>query len=720
MNETEIDLRGVIGLLRRQLRLIIGTVVVVIALAAIVIFSLTPVYTASTLVLVDPSRKNLLDPAAEMVGASSENARVESEVEILRSDAVLLEVIRANNLISDPEFGVRLGLMQSVLAFLRMDDGTVPAGNDALQAVISNLRRAVTVQRRGLTYLLSIQASSRDRDKAALLANEVAEAYINAQVSAKIGSTLAVRDILQGQIAAASAAIVASEQAFDSFIDENIQRIGADSGSQELLELRRRLEEASASHAITVQLMEALDDDIAAQSWQAVASSLQSQAIAELERQRQSLAVRLAEAGEGTRLAVDLRAELAQIESGLDAAAREESAALRRQVAASKSLADDLRQQLRSKILVSDLPADVLARIYQLQQNAAIARSQYETLLARVSDVEQQSNLQIADARVVSPALAPSGPSFPNPRLFLTLAAFGALVLGVGLAFLYEHYIGGFTSEGQVASVLKLKVAASVPRQRAKGSAEQAESVANQMIANPLSAYAEAVRRVRAEVDQALRRAPSQAAPEAEPDGQPAGRVLMVSSAAPGEGKTTMALSLARAYAMSGRSVLLIDADLRKPSIHRHMGVEASTGLLEYLTEPKKGDGLAGIVFKEEESNLLTLVGARRSDVPTDQLIASKAFEDLIALARGHFEIVVLDTPPVGPVVDGLYLAKFADVIALVVRWASTSQQDARDAAHSLEAAKRPGAPILVILNQQEGSSSSYRSKYAGYYSESY
>mgnify|MGYP006207279837 CR=1 FL=1 len=114
------------------------------------------------------------------------------------------------------------------------------------------------------------------------------------------------------------------------------------------------------------------------------------------------------------------------------------------------------------------------------------------------------------------------------------------------------------------------------------------------------------------------------------------------------------------------------------------------------------------------------LRGARRSDVPTDQVIASKAFDDLVQLARTHFEMVVIDTPPVGPVVDGLYLAKFADAIAFVVRWASTSQRDARDAAESLEAAKRPGVPMLVILNQQEGSAASYRNKYAGYYNEAY
>ena len=101
----------------------------------------------------------------------------------------------------------------------------------------------------------------------------------------------------------------------------------------------------------------------------------------------------------------------------------------------------------------------MLTGIYQLQQNAEIARNQYQTLLARVSDVEQQASLQIADSRVVSPALAPTNTSFPNPPLFLTLALLSAVALGVGLAFLYENYIGGFTTEGQVSAVLRLPVA---------------------------------------------------------------------------------------------------------------------------------------------------------------------------------------------------------------------------------------------------------------------
>lgn len=723
MDESGIDLRGIIGLLRRQLRLIVGTIAVIVVLAAIVVFSLTPTYTASTLVLVDPSNKNLLDPTAEMLGASSENARVDSEVEIMRSDAVMMEVVRANNLVSDPEFGVRLGLLQSVLAFLRLRDDAAPTGNEALQSVLQKLSRAVAVQRRGLTYLVSVAATSRDPEKAALLANEVARAYIDAQVRAKIDSALAARDILQGRLTDASAAITRSEVAFDSFIDDNIDRISAEGGNQAVLELRNRLQSASTDLARVSGQIETVESGIASQSWATVASTLQSEALAELARQREEIASSLAATADGSQRQVDLRAELERIDTGLAETARQESSALREQVTQNRERTDALRQELRSTILTSNLPADVLTGIYQLQQNSEIARNQYQTLLARVSEVEQQASLQVADSRVVSPALAPTNPSFPNPPLFLTLALLSAVALGVGLAFLYENYIGGFTSEGQVSAVLRLPVAAVIPKHRsgkaATGAADPGETAANTLITAPLSVYAETVRRVRAEIDQALRRTHEGSPPPA-PGQKGPGKVLMVSSAAPGEGKTTMALSIARAYAISGRSVLLIDADLRKPSIHRQMGVEASTGLLEHLMRPANEEGLSDILFTESETGLLALVGARRSDIPTDQVIASKAFDDLIQLARTHFEMVVIDTPPVGPVVDGLYLAKYADAIAFVVRWASTSQRDARDAAASLEAAKRPGVPTLVILNQQEGSAASYRNKYAGYYNEAY
>ena len=134
MEDQEIDVRGILNLLRRRASLIMATLVVCLGIAGIALFALTPIYSASALILVDTSRNALIDPDAQVSSASSENARVDSEVEILRSDTVLLNVIDRQRLLSDEEFGVRLGLREQVLAFLRLGDADLPQGDAAVQA----------------------------------------------------------------------------------------------------------------------------------------------------------------------------------------------------------------------------------------------------------------------------------------------------------------------------------------------------------------------------------------------------------------------------------------------------------------------------------------------------------------------------------------------------------------------------------------------------------
>jgi capsular exopolysaccharide synthesis family protein len=194
------------------------------------------------------------------------------------------------------------------------------------------------------------------------------------------------------------------------------------------------------------------------------------------------------------------------------------------------------------------------------------------------------------------------------------------------------------------------------------------------------------------------------------------GIVVMLSSAAPGEGKTTIALSLARAYALAGMSTLIIDADLRKPSIHKQLGMTASEGLLEYLANPDSE--LRSIMTIDDRSGAQVVLGSRRSDIATDQLVASKTFERLVVAARSNFDVVVLDTPPVGPVVDGLYLSRLVDAIVYVVKWSDTPQQEARGAVRAIMGAKPARVPLLAVLNQQANNANAYRGKYAGYYAD--
>jgi capsular exopolysaccharide synthesis family protein len=590
MENTEIDIRGILGLLWRQKRLIAITILAVVGLTCVIVVTLTPVYSAGALILVDTSRKNLLNPDARLSGSSIDTARIDSEVEILKSENIFLQVTSQLELVTHPEFVAKPGLPAQLLALVGLHVAAPPpTGDAALRHVMTKLRQAITVQRRGLTNLIAIHARSEDPQLAAALANTMASAYIADQIASKIGGVMASHDILQNRMLEARREIVVAESAFDAFIAENI--------------------------------------------------------------------------GEITR------------ETGLEETA--------------------LRHDTRNAVLDSNLSTEMRTRIYELQQQTDLARLQYQALLARIQDLQAEADLQIADSRIVSTALPRAFPSFPSLTLILSAMTLGALGLGIGLAFFYENFVGGFATEQQVESVLKTRVAAAVPRERAgarSNSGEIDNTIPDLIVAAPLSAFAEAVRRIRAGIDQCTRARQAASA---------TGAVIMVTSAEEEEGKSTLALSLARSYAISGQSTLLIDCDMRRPSIHRQLGIEPNSGLVDYLTNDFDGSRLGEILQLDSLTHVSIIVGARRSEMPTDQFVTGKSFARLIEAARNNFDIVILDTPPIGPVVDGLYLAQFADVVAFVIRWASTSQTSARRALAGLEAAKRPGTEILAILNQQ-------------------
>lgn len=714
MDGDALDLRSIFDLLKRRIWIILLVTVLVLGAAGVALLALKPVYSATALVLVDPSKKNLLDPDAQLTGSSSDSLRVDSEVELVKSETTLLAVAEELDLATDPEFGLRLGMRDMLLAFFRIAEPKLPSGDEALASVIGNLRDNVTVQRRGLTFLIAVTARSGRPHFAARIANALARTYITQQLEAKVSSTLASAGIIKDRIAGASATVAQSERAFDEFVDQNIARISDATGRTDFAQMRDEIVSLNAFRAQSSSVTELAEQSLARRDWDTVAASLRDEAVANLERQRVALLGTIAGVAAGSQAAFDLRTSLAEVETQLGDAATRAVSGLKQDLATSQGRISELRAQLRTSILDSDLPSEILTGIYELQQNAEIARAQYQTLLTRQRDLDTQAYLQVADSRLVADATPPQAPSFPNPRLLLLLAGLAGIGIGVGLAFLIENFVGGFTSEAQAEAILRAPVVSAIPRQRPiRRNGSEALSVADSLFLAPLSVYSEAIRRVRIGIDQAVRR--NRAGNPAE-EGE--GIVIVVSSAAPNEGKTTVALSLARAYALAGMSTLLIDCDLRKPSVHKALGIQASEGLLDYLAGGAAPSELKAILTVDGGSGAQVVVGSRRSDIATDQLVAGKTFARLIAAARMNFDVVVLDTPPVGPVVDGLYLAGMADAIAFVVKFSSTPQQEVKSAMASLMGAKRENAPILTILNQQTSNPAAYRGKYAGYYAE--
>lgn len=366
---------------------------------------------------------------------------------------------------------------------------------------------------------------------------------------------------------------------------------------------------------------------------------------------------------------------------------------------------------MRQAVLSTDLSADMLTAIYAAQQESSIARAQYQTLLSRMRSLETQARIQIADSRIISPALEPITPTFPNRHLVLLAALAASVGIGASLAFLNEIYIGAVTSATQLSELLQSPTAATIPLSTEQNSGRL--SVAEKIIDAPLSMYSESVRKLRAAIDQTFRT--NDAGPNA---GIPAaGKIVLVTSALSDEGKTTTALALARTYTQAGKKTLLIDADLRKPSLHRHLGFEPTVGFLDYLRDPAQTDLSNGLYARDPASPLALIMGAGRSEVPTDQLLNTATFQALLDQGRDVYDIVIIDSPPLLPVVDARYIAHHADAVVMVVKWAATSQGDLRSAAGPLRSAMRPGAAVLPVLCQFKGSTgaSGYNDYYATY-----
>ncbi len=226
MMEDSVDLKAIASLLRRHFRLILGACALSLGIGAVGLASVAPIYSATALILLDPSSKNLLAPdGADTSSVGVENARVDSEVEVLRSDAVTMAVVRAEGLLRDPEFGIRIELGERMRRALGLVASADQTPDQMLNAVLARFGDAVSVRRRGLTYVVAVSVRSKDASRAAHLANAVATAYITQQVDAKVAATLAARDVLQARIVGAREAIARSDQGLEGFIDANL---GAD------------------------------------------------------------------------------------------------------------------------------------------------------------------------------------------------------------------------------------------------------------------------------------------------------------------------------------------------------------------------------------------------------------------------------------------------------------------------------------------------------------
>ncbi len=684
--ESHFDLRAALGVLRRRFWTVLITVVLVVA--------------ATALVVVDSRDSQILGFQPAMGETVGNNTTIDTEVEIARSSKVLRRAAIELGLVNLPDFQDRGSPLDMVTAFFGLteskDEPAAARDFDALSTmeqaqIVDQFSKSVSIGRVGVTNVIEISATMSSPEEAALTANKLAEVYLAEQIETKLSSNERAAAFLQDRVASLARDISAGETQLDNFVQTKIAELGSPAARDLLARLAEEEKMRNSSGATLADIQAALD----ARDYITLAQ-IDSAREAGLADRRAELLAQL-QAGGGTAVA-DARQELDALDARLRDIAVSQSRTLQDQITQSNVASSSLRDQLGRTLTDLELPKDVSVELFQLQQSLSARRALYQSYVTKLQQVEQQTDFTIPDSRVIAPAEPPSRASFPPSRMIVAGSLVLALIAGIGLAFIREHFVGGITNVEQLEGLAGVPIVAAVPKVSGSGARRPDLAIMTQ----PFSAYAESVRRIQLGMPPFLNKSR---------------RCIFVTSAVPGEGKTTIALSLARQSASTGASTILIDADLRRNRVRAYLGdPQVDQGLIAFLADKggARPDELS--IIAEPSSGVNFILSEKASTGSTDTLLMSNRFDELMRFARERYDTVIVDTPPIGLVVDATIVARHCDAGIMVVRYASTSQRVVRASLRELE---RTEVPIYGVLNMVARAESYGRyGDYRGYYQQ--
>jgi len=720
----DIDIRALWSALLRRLWVIVACVVLAVGATAAYTFSETPLYTATTNVLIDTRENRVVDIEAVMSGLPGDTNAIDTEVRVIRSPALAERVVDKLNLIQDPEFNGTLrppqfSLRGWIRSFFAEPPAPVPEEirrEQIREAVIQGVLGRLQVRRDALTYVIQISFVSESAAKSAKIANAFADAYLVDQLEAKFEATQRANDWLAQRLEDLREQVTAAERAVELFRSENdLLKTGSVTlNEQELSNLNAQLILQRTNLAEKEARLQQVRDLVRrGGNLETVAEAIDSTVISSLRQQQAQVIRRRAdlESRYGPRHPemIKVQRELRDLNTQITQEVQRIIASLENEVDIARQRVRSLEENLAELEVENTQDNQALVQLRQLQREAEASRTLYESFLTRFKETSQGGAFQQADARVIAEAKAPNVPSSPRKGLNLVLGTMLGGVVGLGFAFLLERLDNGFRSAPQVERALGLPVLSSVPllqkgTMKVKG---KVLSPQDYLLHKPFSSYSEAFRSLRTAIDLS------------DVDNPP--RSVLFTSSMPSEGKTTSSISYARSLARAGVPTILIDGDLRHSSVSKRMGLTPEAGVVEVISGAVP---LERALIRDEASGLYILPVAKRPANPQD-LIGSKAFRGLMEKLSSQFGAIIVDSAPILPVSDTRLLATLVDRVVFAVRWEETPRDAVQAAAKELSNSHARIAGVIltqVDLRKQSrygyGDVTYYYGQYGRYYTE--
>ncbi|AYM07664.1 exopolysaccharide polymerization/transport protein [Agrobacterium tumefaciens] len=734
-----IDIDAALAIIRRQWRIVLAAIAVAGAIGLAFAATAVPIYSATATLLIDRNNSQIVEQLSTIGGVIEDEASILSQVEVLQSETIGLAVVDSLKLTENQEFrATRASLLSSIFGTIRslvnvsqwfspakkesvVDDGTLK------RSLSDQLLNGLSVKRIGRTYALELTYNSTSPVLAAQIVNAVASAYLLDKLNSKYEATRRASDWLSDRIAELRQRALDTDLAVQKFrAEHNLISTGNNSllSDQQLAESNSALILAQSETAKARARVQRIEHILATDDVDGVVTDILDSSVANDLRKKYLESSKI-EAEITRRLgsnhiqAVRLRNEMQEYRRLMFQEISRIAQSYKSDLEVSEAKEKSLAESVAKATDISNSASETQVQLRELQREAETYKNMYQTFLQRYQEAMQQQSFPVTEARVISKAMPPRIPSKPNKPIILALFMIMGAAAGGGIAMFREFRDRFFRTGEQVRNVLGLEFLGNTPLIPNKPATEAPErghpgltlptSVARYAVDHPLSSFAETLRSTRLAIDLGI-------------PAKSGARIVGVVSALPSEGKSTISINLAQLLAGQGARVLLLDADIRNPGATRAMARHASEGLLEVLLE---GRSVQDVVLRDEKTKLAFLPTVVKQRVPhSSELLTSAQMHKLLAEASNAFDYIIVDLPPLGPVVDARAMAGRIDGFIFVTEWGKTARRAVRNTVENEVHIRKKC--LGVILNKVDteklklyrayGSSEYYHSRYTRYY----
>lgn len=769
-----------IGFIRRRFRIIAFSLLASAALGAAYLYAAHPIYTGRALLIVDAPKMQVYQ-AQSPQDAPVNSDTVDTQIQIIESDDIALSVIKDLKLDQDPAFLDDRGSLfatieATIMGFADKMFGTAsvvaPGSLEAQSVALANFHRRLTAKRVNMTYAIEIEFLSSNPFRAAQIANAVADAYeMNAfeakyQITGKAAKWLQDRlTQLRQQTTDAERAVVAYETDH-GIVDTGGQLLNNQQIAElnsELIQARTATAQAKARVDRVEQVLNSNKSDPDAAG--AVAETLHDDVINKMrtqylqdERQANEWASKF---GSQHQAVLNLRGEMAQLQQTILQEVQRIADGYQSDYAIAESREKSIQQSLNQLIAASQATQKAEVTLHSLESSAQADRTLYDNFLQRYMESVQQQSSPITESRLITHARPPLAKSWPRPVLTMALALLGGAIFAAILGMLMDVSDRVFRTTLQISEHLRADCIAVIPLVKdmagpavafQKAKPFPAAAAADRARGNPSGAIRALIVRLLARIGIWHWFAPAQRRPRrrrrtlrveknvcwtvanapcsrfsesiravklAADHGHldNASKAIGVTSALPNEGKSTIAISLAALIAQGGSRAILLDCDLRNPSLTRLLAPDAKAGLLQVIAGEAE---VEDVLWREPSTGLAFLPSVVTSQLArSSDILASEKARQLIDHLRRSYDYVIMDLCPLAPVIDARVATRFVDSFLLVIEWGRTKIQVVQ---HALRNAPGIGDKSMgIVLNKADMKSFvRYAGEHETYYSNSY